>query len=220
MGLETGSYISDLNSAWPLGSDGKNAGDNHLQLVKAVLKTTFTGGATGLSGAVTVTHGELNALANITTSGTGASLYVVTQSAGNSSKLAASTAFVANTAFSAALPAQSGNAKKPLQTDGSTASWAFENWSIITADPANAVVGTYYACNTTSAAFTVTLPGAPVANDRITFKDYAGTFPSKNLTIGRNGNKIEGVAENMVVSVLGIVFTLTYIDTTRGWMIT
>lgn len=38
MGLETGTKIADLNSNWPLGSDQKSQGDDHLRLIKAVLK--------------------------------------------------------------------------------------------------------------------------------------------------------------------------------------
>ncbi len=36
MGLETGDTISDLNPSWPLGSDPKSQGDDHLRLLKAV----------------------------------------------------------------------------------------------------------------------------------------------------------------------------------------
>ncbi len=38
MPLETGTKISDLNAAWPLGSDPKSQGDDHLRLIKAVLQ--------------------------------------------------------------------------------------------------------------------------------------------------------------------------------------
>lgn len=42
MGLETGTYISDLDSANPVGAtDKRHQGDNHIRLVKSVLKTTF-----------------------------------------------------------------------------------------------------------------------------------------------------------------------------------
>ena len=47
-----------------------------------------------------------------------------TQSTGDSSTKAATTAFVAATAFAAVLPAQTGNAGKFITTDGTTASWA------------------------------------------------------------------------------------------------
>ena len=41
MGLETASFISDLIESNPLGSDQKSQGDNHIRLVKSVLKSTF-----------------------------------------------------------------------------------------------------------------------------------------------------------------------------------
>lgn len=41
MGLETGTYVSDLTAAWPLASDQKRQGDDHLRLIKEVLKNTF-----------------------------------------------------------------------------------------------------------------------------------------------------------------------------------
>lgn len=44
MGLEAATYISDLNTANPIGaSDPKAQGDDHLRLIKAVLKNTFPG---------------------------------------------------------------------------------------------------------------------------------------------------------------------------------
>lgn len=48
---------------------------------------------------------------------------VATQSAGDATTKAASTAFVSATAFSAALPGQTGNAGKYVTTNGTTASW-------------------------------------------------------------------------------------------------
>lgn len=46
-----------------------------------------------------------------------------TPTIGDSSTKLATTAFVASTAFSSALPAQAGNNGKYLQTDGTSASW-------------------------------------------------------------------------------------------------
>lgn len=56
MGLELGNYISDLNSAWPLGTDKRRQGDDHLRLIKLVLKNTFP----NLNGPVTLTPAQLN----------------------------------------------------------------------------------------------------------------------------------------------------------------
>lgn len=41
MGLETGTYINDLDVANPPGTDKKKQGDDHLRLIKTVLKNTF-----------------------------------------------------------------------------------------------------------------------------------------------------------------------------------
>ncbi len=44
MGLEAGTFVDDLNVNWPLGpSDTKAQGDDHIRLVKIVLKNTFPG---------------------------------------------------------------------------------------------------------------------------------------------------------------------------------
>ncbi len=43
MALETGSFIDDLVITNPLGADAKNKGDDHLRLVKKVVKATFPG---------------------------------------------------------------------------------------------------------------------------------------------------------------------------------
>jgi hypothetical protein len=43
MGLESGTFVNDLVDTNPLGSDQRSDGDNHLRLIKAVLKSTFPG---------------------------------------------------------------------------------------------------------------------------------------------------------------------------------
>ena len=69
MGLEAGTYISDLNASNPVGaSDPKSQGDNHLRLIKSCLLASFP----GITGAMTATHTELNYLDGVTgKSGTG-----------------------------------------------------------------------------------------------------------------------------------------------------
>lgn len=63
MGLETGSFISALVSTNPVGAtDPKSQGDDHLRFIKAKLLETFP----NITGAVTVTHTELNLLAGAT----------------------------------------------------------------------------------------------------------------------------------------------------------
>ena len=68
MGLEVATTIGGLIATNPVGTDGKNRGDDHIRLLKEVLKAQFTAGADGLTGPVTVTHLEMNQLAGITSS--------------------------------------------------------------------------------------------------------------------------------------------------------
>ena len=82
-----------------------------------------------------------------------------------------------------------------------------------------AVAGEGYFCNTTSAAFTATLPGSATLGDEITFIDYAGTFDTNNLTIGRNSHNIQGSAADLTVSTERAGFTLVYVDSTQGWLL-
>lgn len=60
MGLETGTYISDLVATNPVGAtDDRATADDHLRLIKAVLKATFP----NINGAVTPTPAQINQLA-------------------------------------------------------------------------------------------------------------------------------------------------------------
>ena len=38
MGLEIATRIADLDAAWPLGTDPRSQGDDHLRLIKGVMK--------------------------------------------------------------------------------------------------------------------------------------------------------------------------------------
>ena len=95
------------------------------------------------------------------------------------------------------------------------------NWqsSIKTAN-FTAVSGEGYFCNTTGGAFTLTLPASPSVGDIVGFKDYAANFSTANLTIGRNGQNIEGTALNANVSTTGIAVLCVYADATKGWLVT
>ena len=81
-----------------------------------------------------------------------------------------------------------------------------------------AVSGNGYFVNTTSGAITVTLPASPSGGDIVAVRDYAQTFATNNVTIGRNSEPIQGVAEDLVVSTERASFTLVYVDGTQGWL--
>ena len=62
MTVETGSYISALNSALPANTDPKSEGDDHLRFVKAKILETFA----NVTNAVSATHTEMNYLVGVT----------------------------------------------------------------------------------------------------------------------------------------------------------
>jgi hypothetical protein len=67
MGLETGTTISQLVSTNPLGSDLRSQGDDHLRLIKAILKAQFPGvGGLGFNIPITAKETELNFLTGVT----------------------------------------------------------------------------------------------------------------------------------------------------------
>ena len=94
------------------------------------------------------------------------------------------------------------------------------NWqsSIKTAN-FTAASGEGYFCNTTSGAFTATLPASPSAGDIVAFKDYANTFDTNALAIGRNSSPIGGDSSDKQLGTEGVSATLVYIDSTKGWLV-
>ena len=126
--------------------------------------------------------------------------------------------------YTLVLPTATGTADQVIKTDGSgNLSFATVSggaaWQAVKTSGFTAVAKEGYFCNTTSAAFTATLPVSATIGDFISFVDYAGTFDTNNLTIGRNGHNIQGVAEDLTVSVERAGLTLVYVDSTQGWLL-
>jgi len=81
-----------------------------------------------------------------------------------------------------------------------------------------AVSGNGYFVNTTSGAITVTLPASPSAGDIVAIADYARTFATNNVTVGRNSSNIQGVAFDGTIATNGQSTTFIYVDGTKGWI--
>jgi len=101
---------------------------------------------------------------------------------------------------------------------GSSISAGALNWQVVQTTGFTAVAGRGYFCNTTSTAFTVTLPATPTIGDTVALVDYAGTFATNKLTIARNGSNIQGVANNSLIGTNRASITLVYVDSTKGWI--
>jgi hypothetical protein len=92
-------------------------------------------------------------------------------------------------------------------------------WQAVKTANYTASAGQGVFANTTSSAFTVTLPASPSIGDSVSIIDYAGTFDSNNLTVGRNGSKIQGATEDLTVATERAAFTLVFTDSTQGWLL-
>jgi len=93
-------------------------------------------------------------------------------------------------------------------------------WQAVVTGATTMVSGRGYFVNTTSSAFTMTLPASPSIGDNVTIIDYAGTFDSNNCTVGRNSQKIHGASEDLTVATERAAFTLVFTDSTQGWLLT
>ena len=236
MTVETASYISQLDPTFPASGDQKSEGDNHLRLVKSVLKTQFPNFGTAAMNATTT---ELNYMVGVTSlvqnqlntltsakaakSGdtytgahdfTGATPTVPTQATGDATTKAASTAFVSATAFNAALPGQTGSAGKFVTTDGTNASWGSVA-GVISEISTNTAAQNGY-CYAITAALTLTLPSSPGVGDWVAVQDSSA---SDAVVIGRNGEKIMGLAEDLTIDLSNVGMRLVYVGATLGWII-
>ena len=126
--------------------------------------------------------------------------------------------------YTLTMPAATGTADQILVTDGSgnlsfTDNSGGTSWQAIKTGNYTASAGEGVFANTTAGAFTVTLPASPSLGDEVSIVDYAGTFDTNNLTVGRNSQPIMGTAADLTVSIERAGLTLAYVDSTQGWLL-
>ena len=129
-----------------------------------------------------------------------------------------------SSSYTLTMPAATGTADQILVTDGSGNLSFVDNsggtsWQAIKTGNYTASAGEGVFANTTAGSFTVTLPASPSLGDEVTIVDYAGTFDTNNLTVGRNSQPIMGTAADLTVSIERAGLTLVYVDTTQGWLL-
>jgi hypothetical protein len=71
----------------------------------------------------------------------------------------------------------------------------------------------------TAGGFTITLPSSPSVDDSIQIIDATGVFGSSNVTVGRNGNKIQNLSEDLTLNINNTAITLVWTGSTYGWLI-
>jgi len=78
------------------------------------------------------------------------------------------------------------------------------------------VAGRRYFVDTT-AARTLTLPASPTLGQEVVVLDATGTAATNNITILRNGGKINGLTEDAILDVNQGTSVFTYTGSTLGW---
>ena len=78
--------------------------------------------------------------------------------------------------------------------------------------------GAQILANTSTAAWTLTLPASPATGDEVSIIDSNYKFNTNNLTIAGNGSNIANTSVNLIVNTQGAGFTLVYSgNATIGW---
>ena len=71
----------------------------------------------------------------------------------------------------------------------------------------------------TSSARTLTLPATGTLGDEVKVIDGTGQAGTNNITINRNGHKIQGLTDNLVINVNRAAQGLVYYNATQGWIL-
>ncbi|MDC1109720.1 hypothetical protein OAS30_00690 [Candidatus Pelagibacter sp.] len=117
-----------------------------------------------------------------------------------------------------------GNGYLLKSTTGGVLSWeeadaGGTSWQAVKTTTYTAAAGEGIFANTSGGAWTLTLPSSPTIGDEVAVVDYAGTFDTNNLTIGRNSKNIQGSAADLTVATERAGFTLVFTDDTQGWLL-
>lgn len=82
-----------------------------------------------------------------------------------------------------------------------------------------AAAGDRLLLDTSATSITVTLPASPTFGNIIEFIDYSGSFGTNNMTFARNGQRIMGLNEDLIVNLNYAANSLVYSGPGQGWKI-
>ena len=82
-----------------------------------------------------------------------------------------------------------------------------------------AEAGDLILADTSGDTWTLTLPANPSQGDEVNLFDSTGSWGSNNLTVERNGSKIDATEENLLLDVSGTTVQLIFLDAEQGWRV-
>jgi len=199
------SYAGNAGKSLVVNSGATDVEWTTLSSVGTVTSVDISGGTTGL----TATGGP------VTTSGTftlGGTLAIANGGTG-ATTLTANNVILGN-GTSAPLFVAPGTAGNVLTSNGTT--WAS---AVLPAGGLTYVVKTAnyttqdkegVLADTSGGAFTVTLPATPATGSQVVVADSGNAWGTNNLTVGRNGSTIGGLAENLICNITGASVQFVY----------
>jgi hypothetical protein len=93
-------------------------------------------------------------------------------------------------------------------------------WSEVTTTPVTAVANQRLILDTSGGVKVVNLPSTATLGDEIRIIDGTGNAATNNITINRNGHKIEGSDSDLTIDVNRAAFGLVYYNVANGWLFT
>lgn len=102
--------------------------------------------------------------------------------------------------------------------DGGAVPTGGSTWEVKTTN-FTAVAGTSYAVDTSGGGVTVTMPASASAGDFIAFSDATFTWDTDNVTLGRNGLKINSGTSDYTANLIGSTITAVYVSAGVGWSV-
>ena len=107
-----------------------------------------------------------------------------------------------------------------LPSGGSGGSSASSNTWVEKTAAYTVVAGEKLLVDCSSAAVYITLPAAAALGDEIRIIDATGNSSTNNITIARNGHKIQGAADDLTINTDRAAFGLVYYNAAQGWLLT
>ena len=185
--------------------------------------TTFSGGGGGAGG----DGGSLSALYRTYTGDASTTGFTVTSGATANTVLVAENGIlqrpttdytIAGTTLTFATAPAVGVDIQIRELSGGGGSSPALTWNIASSN-ATMTANNGYFVDTSGGAKTMTLPTSATLGDTIRINDLAGSFATYNLTVARNGHKIQGIADNLLVDADQSSFGLVYSNSTYGWKV-
>jgi len=220
--LEVDGMLIDVSGQGAAGTDtqitfndqGNPAGNNGFTFNKTTGNLNVPGAVISANGANFSGQVQLGSVSNIQITG-GTNGYVLsTNGSGNLSWVAQSGG--GGGATGATGPVGATGATGPVGATGPGGSITYVEATANT----NAVANTVYIVNTDTTAITITLPTSPTLGQEVGIIDGTGNSNVNAITVGRNGQPIQGQNADMTVNTSRAAFTLVYYNSTHGWLLT